>query len=854
MKKNINNELLKEILDNLTTPEQLNNHPWTKNHFVLEACSRDSSLKDQAPGIQLVEAISQIFEKTIPSIPPRRGLRLDTRWGEFGLLASLYFAPYRLGMPQPATLREAWLGIDKAILFFVFGQESQISEEDRQRYQLISGETDIAPNSTISDWHRKGLEYFESVITLYENKLRSNPTSETNRKNWFPQLPKKVKTIIWLAIITMVTTTLAWFGFRGWQIFQRIQSLDDSSRTLLAVTSSFSDPDKLIEVGQTVSEMRMNLEALKAESDFFLKITPYLGWIPKYGGDLSQTPDLLELAIQLSITGDEAFQAVAPSIITSNTSDSSLKILDLLSNLKDGSSRLLVAQSALSSARATRQRIDSNRLSPRLQNLLNDKIDPYLLSIQSSFPVDDVLAMARLAPRLLGSVGNGPQNYLLMVQNEDELRSTGGFFSAVGLLVVENGKIVNLSFESTELVDDLSRPYPSAPWQLDEYMMADMLLLRDANWFTDFPTTVEWVRFLYAYTRTQSIQGVIAIDQNVLVEILRHIGALRVEGETEEISSDNILQYMRTAKEQTPPEGISRLDWDRKKFISRLASPLLKKLMACDSETYQALINKFIQLLDEKHVLLFVDDPEMKDLLIRRGWDGSVLSKQNSDFLMVVDNNVGFNKTYAVMNVSQDYSIDLSNLERPVATTTIKHTNNAVGSIECIQRRSALPNESKDELDYRINDCYWSYLRIYTPADTKMISSTPHQIPAPLPLREQEIPARTDILNEGIPGIQVFGTLFVVPTSQSLETSFTYQLPSSVVTYNADKATWTYTLNIQKQPGTKAIPLSISLKLPHGMKIKNTSSELIETSDGWSFLTDLQKDRFLQIEFEQAVK
>lgn len=47
-------------------------------------------------------------------------------------------------------------------------------------------------------------------------------------------------------------------------------------------------------------------------------------------------------------------------------------------------------------------------------------------------------------PWLLGM--DEPRHYLVMVQNNHELRATGGFISSIGLLTLEQGKISNLEF------------------------------------------------------------------------------------------------------------------------------------------------------------------------------------------------------------------------------------------------------------------------------------------------------------------------------------------------------------------------------------------------------------------------
>ncbi len=847
--------LLKIVIENLATPEKLDKHPWINSGFVLEAIRQKVTFEDRSPGQKLVDAVTWVFQKLQPPMPPRRGLRLDTRWGEFGLLAALYFAPYKFGAPKPTTLREAWQRIDQAILLFVFGVDHKPIPEERERYQLVGGEAEIAPNSTISDWHRKGLEHLAGVLSHYENSLHKNSTRtnlnqapEGKKKHGTPH-PVKVllKVLVWSFLLTLIGC-VSWVGYTGWTTNQRIQSIRQNSQVLLDIKETYAEPGKLEEAGRSITAVKQDLQAIQSENDLLLNVTPFLGWVPEYGGDISQASKLLEMGIQLAAAGDEVFQVVSPALSGSNGAGGAPEISVLMARLNEGSSQLVTAQASLATARAIRQMIDTGRLSPKVRSLVVEKIDPILLSMQDAFPVDDVLEMARLTPRILGSVGNGPQTYLVMVQNEDELRATGGFLSAVGVMVFENSTLTNLSFESYELFDDFSKPYPKAPWQLDEYMMAEMLLLRDANWFTDFPTSVSWVRFLYAYTRPGTIQGVIAVDQNVIVELLRQVGPLQVEGEEEMVNAENVIQFMRSSKEQKPPAGVSPEGWNRKRFINRMAGPLTKKLMAGDAHSWQTVTRALIRLLNEKHVLLYFDDPEMKELVTRSGWDGAIRPNVNSDFLMAVDSNIGFNKTYAVMQVSQEYDIDLSDLEDPKAKFTIQHQNNSSIMDDCIQspRPSA---ETLPERNYRINGCFWSYLRIYTPVGSMLVSSTPHEIKAPWPLREKDIPARTDTLDEAITGVQAYGTLLVVPTGQSLETSFTYRLPLGVVMKKNGNETFIYRLKIQKQPGTREIPLTLRFRLPSGMTVINPTDRLLEESGSWKMATDLQQDREIEVQF-----
>jgi hypothetical protein len=857
--------LLRTILENLAQPEKLNDHPWVNSPIVDDACEQNPSLSALAPGERLVHTINNLFRLTMPNTPPRRGLRLDSHWGEFGILASQYFAPLEFNLPFPPSLKEAWQDIDRAILLYVFNNNKDISEEDCIKYQLIGKEPEVAPNSTISDWHRKGVEQFSDFIVHYMQQSEINSRIRKSEHNKDPRFIKFLKgllppRIFWVwfrRIVIILLLALIAFGiFKGYGLYQRVISLKTQAEEMIVIYRTPGETDKFGEISRKASQFRFDLESLQKDIAPLLGYTQYLGRIPKYGGDITQAPYLMEMAVQMTITGDEVLRAVSPLLSENAGEDPAVGILDQISKLKDADTELLAAQVAFANVLAARQMIQTDVLSPQINHLIIDEFDPLVASINTAFPVSDILQMARLAPRLLGAVENGKQTYMILIQNEDELRPTGGFLTAVGVLEVENGKVMSLSFESSDMVDDLGKPYPKAPWQLNDYMMAQILLFRDSNWFTDFPKTVEWAKFLYAYTGSKQVDGVITVDQHVVEELLKIVGPVNVVGVDEPISAQNVLTFMRTSKVNTPPAGVSRQEWDRKQFISWLADPLIHKLLSVDSENWRPFSQVLIQLLDEKHILLQFNDPEMSALIAKRGWDGAVRPEPNSDFLMVVDSNVGFNKTNALTQTEIDYSVNLANPNHPTGNLTITLTNNSQKdpgtNKECFQNGQDIRDLPLDQRKYILNDCYWTYLRIYSPAESRLLSSTPHEIPQYWSLREKMIPAQTDILDENIAGTQAFGTLVVVPEGQTLQTSFTYQLPVMVVTTATDGKTSTYRLKIMKQPGTLAVPLTFHLVLPPGMTITNAPpglTQVQQSPDEWILKTSLQVDETIEISY-----
>jgi hypothetical protein len=151
---------------------------------------------------------------------------------------------------------------------------------------------------------------------------------------------------------------------------------------------------------------------------------------------------------------------------------------------------------------------------------------------------------------------------------------------------------------------------------------------------------------------------------------------------------------------------------------------------------------------------------------------------------------------------------------------------------------------------YNIDECHWGYLRVYTPAGTKLTHSNPRLIPAASTMLGNRIPARTDDLgSEEIPGAQVFGMMIITPTGQSTTTEFTYTLPSGIVVKNDENDSWTYHLKVQKQPGTIASSFKLTLHLPEGAIIENATIPLAENSGVWTAQLDLRHDAEIEVQF-----
>ena len=843
-------EALRNILENSLQPQVFDTHPWTRSLIVRQAIVEMPELQDKSPGQRLVLAISKVFTQMMPTSAPRHGKRLDTRWGEFGMLAAEYFAPLLFGEPTPASLREAWGHIDQSILLFVYGKPGQaLSQEEIDLYKLVGNEPEIAPNSTLSDWHRNGLECLFEMILRRESYLsgtlskpavisgNDHPTAPVSPEAGLKKSKQRSSRVGWyvlLFIAIVLSGTLALGAFKARQIYHDAMLVrQDALQLRDLVGGSGPKFDRVKAAGPALKTLSQDFGTLKSESGPFLWMGPWLTWVPVYGGDLASARDLMDLADDLLSSTNLSYQAIMPLLQGDNSAV--LNLSQLSAVLLKSQPELIEAQQHITEATIVRGRLTPGKLTPEVRDLILNDLDPLIPVMK------DGLSVAEELPRLLGATSEGPKTYLLLVENDDELRPTGGLVTAVGTVLMENGRISALTFENEDqTVDplvDWTKPYPAAPWQLQQYMNSRVLLLRDTSWFTNYPTAALYAETLYSYIKGYSVNGEIAFDQQFLVEILQTTGPIQVAGVSYPIDAGNVIAYMRSAKTPTAAD-LASPDWNNKLFVKLISDALLAKITSGAIQP-ENLLTVLLQGLNEHHLLLKFDSPSMTALLASHRWDGVVRPEQG-DFLMAVDTNVGFNKTNAVVTNNMVYDVDLTKPAAPIGSLTVVHKNNAAGIICKQWDKIRLPGEE----DYPITDCYWNYMRIYTPGGTKLLDATPQFVPANWMLIKQDVPARVDTLDEGIAGVQAFGTLQVVPGGESINTTFRFALPPGIIQSAVGQSI--YHLLVQKQPGTLAEPITIRVHLPNYASVQTAPKGAIVQGQNILYQTDLRTD----LEFE----
>jgi len=381
---------------------------------------------------------------------------------------------------------------------------------------------------------------------------------------------------------------------------------------------------------------------------------------------------------------------------------------------------------------------------------------------------------------LLGK--DNPRNYLVIFQNEGELRPSGGFWTAYATIKMDKGKVIPGTASNIYDLDDKLQSTTPAPRLIKSYHInVPYLNLRDSNLSPDFPTDARV--FLEKYYQIMGKQpkfdAVFALDTNLLVDIVKVLGKLDTRVGTFTAEPDKRCDGC--------PKIIYDLEWisgrprnfiekDRKGFLGPVMQALLANAMGSEKSKMPLLAQAFINNVIEKHILVFFPDAEIQksaELINIAGQISNVAS--NIDYIHLNDANFSSAKSNIFIRQKIKHEINVKNgtVEHKI---TVTYTNPSPASNCNLEKGDLCLNAPK----------YRNLFRWYVSPNSKLIKMTGSEVE----------PVIYDELNKKVfEGF--YGNKYPLYAETSSKTSIQYT--SSV------PASQNYTLLLQKQPGTKPI-------------------------------------------------
>ena len=394
------------------------------------------------------------------------------------------------------------------------------------------------------------------------------------------------------------------------------------------------------------------------------------------------------------------------------------------------------------------------------------------------------------APYLLGV--DKERTYLVIFQNDKELRPTGGFITAYSIAKVTKGRFEPVKSDDIYNLDDQYKPKVSAPEPLIKYIKGPYTLsrnyrLRDMNWLPDFKASMDlFVREIES-VGIDDIDGIIAVDTQVLVNILNATGPIQVPGfgeySTKIVAECDCPQVIYELESFADIEG--PIVWsenepgkivyappnydNRKKIIGPLMNSVLANALGQPKEKLPMLFEAILKSLTEKHVLFYMHDAKSQDAVEVFGIAGT-LDEYNGDYIHINDANLGGRKSnlYVMQEVVQEIEVAKDGTATKTVTITYKNPKEHDGWLN-----SVLPN----------------WVRIYVPKGSELIEFN-------------GVEEKQEVYEEF--GKTVFAGFFNLRPQGVAKITLKYKLPFKIEKH--------YNIFLQKQPGTDSPLYTVQFK------------------------------------------
>jgi hypothetical protein len=612
-----------------------------------------------------------------------------------------------------------------------------------------------------------------------------------------------------LAILAGLAIILLWLGLKGCRIVRAANNLQvHQAQAELLLEDGLTGLDP-VATEALVLGLRRDVVVLQRETAVFMTLAPYFGWLPRVGPLVEASPQLMAMAEGGTRTAVLAYQGLHPALAILNAGNPTSPIPALIEQLALAQSDLAQAELALDQVARARQELPREEELPWRVRTLLAQADEWLPLGQRS------LKIAQVLPDIMGQ--ERPRRYLILAQNEDEIRATGGFLSGAGVLVMEQGQIVQIDFQDASRVDAwaegrfaLTKPYDFAPQPYYDFMGIQPFLFRDANFWPDLPTSAEQAIELYVYGQDDDtpFDGVIAIDQYFLQLLVAATGPLQLE-DGQVVTSDNLHQAMREAWNEREEDGTTYL-WlqQRKDFMGTFAQALRQKLEGDVANVDLLLLARNLdQAAQGKHLQIYLRGMEEAAAVVDRlGWNGRLPNHPNQDTLMIVESNFGYNKVNSLIERRYTFSVDLGQRQAE-ASVTFAHQGTHTGE-PCDQ---TVIYDLTLQYEEMVNRCYWNFLRFYTPAGSDLLAASTHPAPASAFLNGQAWSGNAYLLDDPS-GLTTIANFLLLEQGETAVVHTRYQLPPNIIQTTGEKKV--YNLTIYKQGGLPPQPLSLTITLP----------------------------------------
>lgn len=500
-----------------------------------------------------------------------------------------------------------------------------------------------------------------------------------------------------------------------------------------AAMQAVKDKDLAL-VKTKLNETRTKLTELQVE---YKKVLP-LKYVPLLGAYIADGEHGINAGFAALSAGDRAIEAIEPNADllglkgTNKTSFLSGTAEERLQFAVKTMSALLPKINEMAASVATMQKelnaIDPNRYPEKIgKTVVRSKmVGGFAVINEMGNLFVNAQPLLMNLPSLLGDPAD--KRYLVIFQNDKELRSTGGFITAYAQFRMVKGKPILEKADDIYALDAaLTKKFAAPKEILTFHKGVYNLNIRDSNLSPDFKVSMQ--QFMEMYNTTsgkEKIDGVLAVDTHVLVEMLKVLGPINVYGREFSAVIDKRCDCPKAVYEledySTRPVGYVREA--RKDIIGVLLQEILRMALGVSPSKYWGnLFQVLIAEINQKHVLAYfmdtttqkaAEDFNMAGRVMTASESAAILKYQEGngwDYLYVVNSNMAGAKSnmFVSSKVTKDTVVSGNTMTTKL---TIDYKNPYPGS-DCGLESGGLC----------LNAPLRNWVRVYTPAGSTLSES-----------------------------------------------------------------------------------------------------------------------------------
>jgi sortase A len=590
------------------------------------------------------------------------------------------------------------------------------------------------------------------------------------------------RTRLWVAaggtvlLVSLVT-------FAGWRLLLLQQTAQEAREHLTAARAALSEAvvsptaetgaasvggSQLVSACAEAAAASTALEDVHTQLDTVMPLVSALEIVPGVGAQARSQTATLEAGTQVAAAGASLCDGLAPlaALLSGDSAGAGTEAAnDVLRTLVAARPKLVGASERLQQLQdvlADFQLDDLESSNRTALNALRQRLPQAITTLREGTVLLDLVGAQRT------------RRYLLVSQNPDELRATGGFIGSAGVVEASAGSIRLVEYGSSRRYDTPADRRAVPPTEFRHYLGSSSWNLAGANWWASFPDVARQLAYFYSLSRPdEPLDGVIALDQFGLERLLEVLGPVQVPEFGETVDASEVQSKLdRYVHADASDESV------RKQFTAALSTAVLQAVLEAPRSALPGLVKAVRTSLDQQHLLVWIPDPEAAVLFARKHWDGGLLSAAG-DSLLLVDTDVVASKQSQAVIRDADYVLNLTEPTTPTASLTITYTN------------GSRPDQRPD---VNFVPEYRTFLRAVVPSGSSLVSSSGFVGPI---TSDQEC------------GRRVFGGEVAIPQGARVQVSLAYQLPPSI---GADG----YDLVVQQQPGVPPGQLAISIRTADG--------------------------------------